>query len=709
MSAYRHALGYMAIRQLSYLVLALGMLLVPMRSIAQEQPAFITNAYFADKLDVQENQVKPNALVSVLPASNPSMVGYFVMDVLLASKGKHLFEIDIIDEQRRKVADMAYDAVLAEDTEHIYTVVGSVAGAFPPGWLYFKVYDRFNGGPRIHISTFSIMARLNTADADTAMANAAVPSAPLKPTKPLASQPPMPAHTAPSPVVKAEIKPTPLPVAVPQPGLAPPAAPVTEPTAAVESTMAEPASDGRYVLIGGGDFGPEKAKAVLQQISDLGLPVQIETSARGQQVLSGPYSRIEAAEFARRFIVEQTGLESRIRTDGNPSVGAQAAAVTTPTANTPQPAADTTLGLFAPKVAVAAAMPRYVVALGSFGNVDNAQRLQHNLHKRQLPVSTEQVQGKNGQFTRVFVGPYSSRREAEVAMRSILAHFKISGVIQRWNPERLARLQPSSALPEPVPQAVLPEPVPQAVLPVTVRSEAPQTPMEPAKVARYAIQVVSYLEPAAADLMEKRLVELGLPVYQNRLQARGRQLYRVLVGPYQNRAQAEGVQGVVKDELGLQGSVIPFQQGDDAAATLSSTAAAAPAAVAPVGGTWQRAIVAPKPNSAPEPKAAVVATPLFSDTGRQDYTVYAGFFSNAENATRLRQRIEALQLPAFQRQVEVNNGVMNSVCAGPFATRGQAEAVVERLKKQIGLQRPIIRDATFSGRDGQGCGPGRSR
>ncbi|MEG3639711.1 SPOR domain-containing protein [Magnetococcus sp. PR-3] len=701
MSVYRTALACRLKDPFRWFMLALVLVMLPIKSMAQEQPAFITNAYFADKLEVKDDLVKPNTLVSVLPAQNPGMVGYFVMDVLLAQKGKHMFEIDIVDGNRRKVADMAYDPVQAMDTEHIYTVVGSVAGSFPPGWLYFKVYDRFNGGPRIHISTFSIMAQLSRG------ASAAVASAPAAPAKPKRVATTKPSQAPVQSTVAAVV---PKPAKVTPTVTMPVAAPKADP---IERAVASQAASGQYVRIGAEPFGHEKAQAIKQQVSDLGLPVSLEAVSRGYQVLSGPYSRNEAAEFARRFIEEQTGLPSRIKRDGENIQQVQ------PKKHQPAVVAkEDSLGVFAPKTPVKTNGPRYMVALGSFGNQDNAKRLEKNLAKRRFAVSTEQVKSKGRTYIRVFVGPYADRQQAKQSMQTILAQFKISGVIQRWNTKRISRLTqvaPASAPVVSKPVAVKKMPQPKPVAPVDKPTvSAPVKAAKASKSARrYAVQVVSYRDQPSAKRMEKRLMALGLPAYQNLSQARGRQLIRLFVGPYQSRAKAEAVQGVIKDEIGVAGSVIRHT-----ASATPVVSKPARAAVQPKTNSWQAAIKSatpPAPKAAAQPKNFAQAiqetgeTPIFSDTGRQDYTVYAGFFSNQGNATRLRERIESQSFPAFQRQVLVRGKTMNSVCAGPFTTRGKAEQVAKILKQDMGIHRPIIRDASFSGRGGLGCGPGRSR
>ncbi|MEO5365213.1 MAG: SPOR domain-containing protein [Magnetococcus sp. WYHC-3] len=153
-----------------WLLLSLWMVAPASARQSDQQPAFITNAYFSDGLIREDNVLKPNAVISVLRAHQSGIVGYFIMDVLTTVPGRHIIEIDILDKEGHKLADMAYDPIIARGGEDdaLYTVVSAVAGAFPPGWLFFKVYDRVDQRPRIPLSTFNIMTRVADPSQQTA-------------------------------------------------------------------------------------------------------------------------------------------------------------------------------------------------------------------------------------------------------------------------------------------------------------------------------------------------------------------------------------------------------------------------------------------------------------------------------------------------------------------------------------------------------------
>ncbi|MGO1541603.1 MAG: SPOR domain-containing protein [Luteimonas sp.] len=187
-----------------------------------------------------------------------------------------------------------------------------------------------------------------------------------------------------------------------------------------------------------------------------------------------------------------------------------------------------------------------------------------------------------------------------------------------------------------------PEPDPEPALPATTAG------------GDYAVRFGSYGSSVNADTVVNRLREAGLPAGSTRAEVAGRSVWRVHIGPYASRAQAEAVR-VRAATVGTNDArvvaldVAPAQprseeQQADAAATAPEPAAATPAAAPDVG-----------------------------------FVVQLGAFANATDANALRDRMRQLGFSAFTDTVDTERGVLTRVKAGPVVSRAEAE----RLKSQI--------------------------
>lgn len=89
-------------------------------------------------------------------------------------------------------------------------------------------------------------------------------------------------------------------------------------------------------------------------------------------------------------------------------------------ANAPvRPVAVVTAPPPAPKAVVLA--PGYHINVGLFAVPANGDAAQQKLKKLGLPVHAEQIDSKNGPVTRVRVGPYAKRSQADAAARKVRA------------------------------------------------------------------------------------------------------------------------------------------------------------------------------------------------------------------------------------------------------------------------------------------------
>jgi DedD protein len=90
----------------------------------------------------------------------------------------------------------------------------------------------------------------------------------------------------------------------------------------------------------------------------------------------------------------------------------------------------------------------------------------------------------------------------------------------------------------------------------TVRAENPEPASRTVGVTEYWIQTGSYTSRSRADLIKKELDELGLNGRILSKDINGTQYYRVRVGPYEDKAEADKFLAWVKDREQFQQSYI---------------------------------------------------------------------------------------------------------------------------------------------------------
>ena len=82
----------------------------------------------------------------------------------------------------------------------------------------------------------------------------------------------------------------------------------------------------------------------------------------------------------------------------------------------------------AKSVATSALAPGFYINAGLYAVPDNANRAYNKLESAGLPVFTEVIASKDGQRTRVRVGPYATRTKADAAAKKIRA-LKLDAVV----------------------------------------------------------------------------------------------------------------------------------------------------------------------------------------------------------------------------------------------------------------------------------------
>lgn len=250
---------------------------------------------------------------------------------------------------------------------------------------------------------------------------------------------------------------------------------------------------------------------------------------------------------------------------------------------------------------------------------------------------------------------------------------------------------PASAS-EAVPLGTAPAPAAGAMLPASTAG------------GNYAVNFGAYATPADADAVISRLKQSSLPAFREPATINGKTAYRVRIGPYAERADAETVRlqaSQVRNDVKAQ--VVTLDAAAPATPSASTSvplAAPAPSvttqtlpespkpaqtppapAPKPVAAAPKPAVVAPKPA---EPVAKPVETPkpAASNVG---FAVQLGAFSKAADANALRDKLRAGGFSAFVEQVKTDKGTLSRVRVGPVVSRADADKLKAQVAAKVGI------------------------
>jgi len=240
-------------------------------------------------------------------------------------------------------------------------------------------------------------------------------------------------------------------------------------------------------------------------------------------------------------------------------------------------------------------------------------------------------------------------------------------------------------------------------------------PLPPTVAAgNYAVNFGAYSTPADADAVIARLKQAQLPGFREAATIGGRQAWRVRIGPYADRAQAESVrlQAVkVRNDVNAQVVTLDAPSASSVATAATPAATAAPARTEalppepakPVAAAKPPVAAAPKPEqpkpepakpepakpaatpapvAAAKPAPSVPSVPAASGTG---FAVQLGAFARAEDANALRDKVRAAGFSAFVEQVRTDKGALNRVRVGPVANRADAEQLRAQVASKVGI------------------------
>jgi cell division septation protein DedD len=205
----------------------------------------------------------------------------------------------------------------------------------------------------------------------------------------------------------------------------------------------------------------------------------------------------------------------------------------------------------------------------------------------------------------------------------------------------------------------------------------------------YAVHFAAYDSSVSADTVVARLRDTQLPAYREASQVGDKQAWRVRIGPYATRADAE----IARVEAARAGKyagarVIALDAAEPAAPVAAKPAPEPPV---PAASTPVASKPAEKPAEAPKPAAKPAEPPKPAATAGVGFAVQIGAFSNAAQATAKRDELRAAGFSAFTETVQTDKGTLTRVLAGPVVSRPEAEQLNGRLRARLGITNGLVR------------------
>jgi len=259
------------------------------------------------------------------------------------------------------------------------------------------------------------------------------------------------------------------------------------------------------------------------------------------------------------------------------------------------------------------------------------------------------------------------------------------------------------------PVSTMPSAVPDNAIPTTVETARAATQpsnttaraLPPAVAAgNYAVSFGAYASPNDAQVVIAHLQNFNLRGFQHKDSLNGREVWRVRIGPYVDRAQAELARleaSKVRGDVNAQVIVLNAQPNTELAAVAAplatqptlapaNTPAAAPQTPTRSEAAPLRSQTPAVATTTPTPSAASAA-PRLDQIG---WAVQVGAFSQAPEAATLRDRIRASGFSAFIEPVNTANGTVHRVRVGPVASRADAEQLKAQMALRIGAEDSLV-------------------
>ena len=208
----------------------------------------------------------------------------------------------------------------------------------------------------------------------------------------------------------------------------------------------------------------------------------------------------------------------------------------------------------------------YAVSFGTFPTAVAADAVVLSLRAAKLPGYREATTSSGKPASRVRIGPYASRADAEAA-RLRAAHVRddvgarviaLDAPVTSTTPAAAVRPVTATA-PTPTPaQPTAAKPSAAAPMPTAKPVDAPRTGATPAAPSTgFAIQLGAFSQPGDASALRDKLRAAGFTAFTESVATDKGTLTRVRVGPVLGRAEAEQLKAQVKARFGLDGIVRP--------------------------------------------------------------------------------------------------------------------------------------------------------
>lgn len=241
----------------------------------------------------------------------------------------------------------------------------------------------------------------------------------------------------------------------------------------------------------------------------------------------------------------------------------------------------------------------------------------------------------------------------------------------------------------------MPDALPDAVRPPAAEA----APLAAVAAGDFAVSFGSYASAGDADKVIAALGAAGLPGYRDAVRLGDRQVQRVRIGPFVDRATAESARlraGEVRSDVDAKVVALDAAAAAEPAAPAVTKPAPAetkieakplpkaePAKTEPAKTEPVKAVAAS--TAKPEPLPAKPANP--AGTG---FVVQIGAFASAPDALAQRDALRKAGFNAFTDSVPGPSGTLTRVRVGPVMTRAEADALKAKLKAagKDGMVRP---------------------
>jgi cell division septation protein DedD len=255
-----------------------------------------------------------------------------------------------------------------------------------------------------------------------------------------------------------------------------------------------------------------------------------------------------------------------------------------------------------------------------------------------------------------------------------------------------------------------PEGTPAGTDPAATSPSADPSTALPATTAggNYAVHFGAYASQKGAETVAALAVAAQLPAYTEATTINGKPAFRVRIGPYATRADAETARLKaleVRSDVPVRVVALdaePAPAAPAAATSAPTTVAAAepakPAAPKPVETKPEPKPEAKPVTTAPKPVAAKPADakpaepvkpaapkPAVPAAAKIGFAVQVGAFSDATEAGAMRERMRAAGFNAFTESVTTDQGKLTRVRVGPVLDRAAADQLKSQIQSKTGV------------------------